>query len=157
DRSPYQSHAKIAFINPEGENAMTIAAITRSAPKQLDEARCWQALRERDQRFDGLFYYGVRTTGVYCRPSCPSRQPKRENVSFFPLPEAARQAGFRACRRCQPDRTQPRDPQAELIQSVCRLIDAANKELPDLATLSAEVQLSQFHLQRLFKRLMGIT
>ncbi len=136
---------------------MTTATMTQTANNQLNDARCWQALQERDQQFDGLFYYGVKTTGVYCRSSCASRQPKRENVSFFALPEAARQAGFRACRRCHPDRTQPRDPQAELIQSVCRLIDAATEELPDLATLSAEVRLSQFHLQRLFKKLMGIT
>ncbi len=136
---------------------MATAAMTQILSNQLNEARCWQAVQERDQQFDGLFYYGVRTTGVYCRPACASRQPKRENVSFFALPEAARQAGFRACRRCHPDRTQPRDPQAELIQSVCRLIDAATEELPDLATLSAEVRLSQFHLQRLFKKLMGIT
>lgn len=131
--------------------------LTQANLFELDETRCWQALVARDRSFDGLFYYGVKTTGVYCRPSCASRQPKRENVSFFALPAAARQAGFRACRRCQPDRTQLRDPQAELIQSVCRLIDAASEELPDLATLSAEVRLSQFHLQRLFKKLMGIT
>lgn len=136
---------------------MTTAAITQTLSHQLSETRCWQAVQERDPRFDGLFYYGVRTTGVYCRPSCAARQPKRENVSFFALPAAARQAGFRACRRCHPERTQLRDPQAELIQSVCRLIDAASDEPPDLATLSAEVRLSQFHLQRLFKKLMGIT
>jgi AraC family transcriptional regulator, regulatory protein of adaptative response / methylated-DNA-[protein]-cysteine methyltransferase len=136
---------------------MTTAAITRNNANQLNDARCWQALQERDQQFDGLFYYGVRTTGVYCRPSCSSRQPLRENVSFFALPEAARQAGFRACRRCQPDDTRPRDPQAEMIRSVCRLIDAATEATPDLAALSAEVRLSQFHLQRLFKKLMGIT
>jgi AraC family transcriptional regulator of adaptative response/methylated-DNA-[protein]-cysteine methyltransferase len=119
--------------------------------------RCWQAVATRDAGCDGLFYYGVRTTGVYCRPSCASRQPKRENVLFFALPEAARQAGFRACRRCRPDETTLRDPQAELVQSVCRLIDAQLEAPPNAAALGEEVKLSQFHLQRLFKKLMGIT
>lgn len=121
------------------------------------EEQCWRAVQTRDASFDGVFYYAVRTTGVYCRPSCASRQPRRENVSFFALPEAARQASFRACLRCKPDEAAIRDPQAELIQSVCRLIDQQIEEPPNFAALSEEVQQSQFHLQRLFKKLMGIT
>jgi AraC family transcriptional regulator, regulatory protein of adaptative response / methylated-DNA-[protein]-cysteine methyltransferase len=121
------------------------------------EERFWQAIEGRDARYNGLFYYGVRTTGVYCRPSCASRQPKRENVLFFALPEAARQAGFRACRRCRPDETIIRDPQAELVQSICRLIDRHLEEQPNFAELSEGMKQSQFHLQRLFKKLMGIT
>ncbi|MGH9769251.1 MAG: bifunctional transcriptional activator/DNA repair enzyme AdaA, partial [Blastocatellia bacterium] len=121
------------------------------------EERFWQALQTRDAGYDGLFYYGVRTTGVYCRPSCASRQPKRENVLFFALPEAARQAGFRACLRCRPDEAVIRDPQAELTQSLCRLIDQHLEEPLNFAALSEQVKLSQFHLQRLFKKLMGIT
>jgi len=124
---------------------------------KLDETRCWQAVQTRDRYFDGQFYYGVRTTGVFCRPSCASRQPNRENVCFFALPEAARQAGFRACRRCRPETVQLSDPQAELVQSICRLLDAASEAPPDLAALSDQVALSRFHLQRLFKKLMGIT
>jgi len=121
------------------------------------EERFWRALQTRDANCDGLFYYGVRTTGVYCRPSCPSRQPKRENVLFFALPEAARQAGFRACLRCRPDEAVIHDPQAELTQSLCRLIDQHLEEPINFAALSEQVKLSQFHLQRLFKKLMGIT
>jgi AraC family transcriptional regulator of adaptative response/methylated-DNA-[protein]-cysteine methyltransferase len=123
----------------------------------IAEDRLWQAIRTRDAGYDGLFYYGVRTTGVYCRPSCASRQPKRENILFFALPEAARQAGFRACLRCRPDETVVRDPQAELAQSLCRLIDQHLEEPLNFAALSKQVKLSQFHLQRLFKKLMGIT
>ncbi len=119
--------------------------------------RFWQAVQTRDASCNGLFYYGVRTTGIYCRPSCASRQPKRENVAFFALPEAARQAGFRACLRCRPDETAIRDPQAELVQSVCRLIDQQLEEQSNFAALSEQVRFSQFHLQRLFKKLMGIT
>jgi AraC family transcriptional regulator, regulatory protein of adaptative response / methylated-DNA-[protein]-cysteine methyltransferase len=125
-----------------------VAATTTLA---LDEARCWQAVQTRAVHFDGLFYYGVVSTGVYCRPSCPSRQPKRENVRFFALPEAARAAGLRACKRCNPDVTELRDPQAELVRSICHLLDAAGQDTPDLAELSNEVAVSRFYLQRLFK------
>ncbi len=121
------------------------------------EESFWQALQTRDPNYDGLFYYGVRTTGVYCRPSCASRQPRRDNVLFFALPEAARRAGFRACLRCRPDEAVLRDPQAELAQSLCRLIDQHLEEPLNFAALSERVKLSQFHLQRLFKKLMGIT
>ncbi len=136
-------------------NSLTDKIATSTAATA--EERFWQALRTRDASCDGLFYYGVRTTGVYCRPSCASRQPKRENVVFFALPEAARQAGFRACLRCRPDETVIRDPQADLVQSICRLIDQHLEEQPNFAALSEQVKLSQFHLQRLFKKLMGIT
>lgn len=134
-------------LNRKSDTTMTAAM----------EERFWQAVQMRDAGCDGLFYYAVRTTGVYCRPGCASRQPKRENVSFFALPEAARQAGFRACLRCKPDNVVIRDPQAELIQSVCRLIDRQIEEPPNFAALSEQIKLSQFHLQRLFKKLMGIT
>ena len=127
------------------------------ASGKLTEEVFWRAIQTRDGGYDGLFYYGVRTTGVYCRPSCASRQPKRKNIFFFALPEAARQAGFRACLRCRPDETVIRDPQAELTQSLCRLIDQHLEEPLNFAALSAQVKLSQFHLQRLFKKLMGIT
>jgi AraC family transcriptional regulator of adaptative response/methylated-DNA-[protein]-cysteine methyltransferase len=130
----------------------TAIAMTTTA-----EERFWQAVQARDASWDGLFYYAVKTTGVYCRPGCASRQPKRENVLFFALPEAARQAGFRACLRCKPDQVAIRDPQAELIQSVCRLIDQQIEEPPNFAAVSEQVKQSQFHLQRLFKKLMGIT
>ncbi len=123
----------------------------------LNAAECWNAIEKRDAAFDGVFWYGVRTTGVYCRPSCPSQQPKRENVAFFALPDAARRTGLRACRRCRPDEVELRDPQADLVRSICRLIDESVEEKPDLAFLSRRASVSQFHLQRLFKRLMGIS
>src|SRR5262249_26791376 len=141
-----------------------VKAMTNSLPEkgateisEKLEARFWQAIQARDADCDGLFYYGVRTTGVYCRPSCASRQPQRENVLFFALPEAARQAGFRACQRCHPDRAALRDPQAELTQSLCRLIEQHLEDPLNFTALSERVKLSQFHLQRLFKKLMGIT
>src|SRR5207244_2911204 len=85
-------------------------------PAALDDATRWQAFEARDTRFDGAFVVAVRTTGIYCRPSCPARRPKPENVRFFPLPVAAQRAGYRACRRCRPDEVAP---QLELVRRAC--------------------------------------
>jgi len=123
----------------------------------LNETEYWNAIETRDVTFDGIFWYGVFTTGVYCRPSCPSRQPKRENVAFFALPDAAQRAGLRACQRCHPDDVSFRNPQAELVRSICRLIDENIEENPNLASISLQVRVSRFHLQRVFKKLMGIS
>jgi AraC family transcriptional regulator, regulatory protein of adaptative response / methylated-DNA-[protein]-cysteine methyltransferase len=126
----------------------------------VDEDRRWRAVLARDPNFDGAFVYAVRSTGIYCRPWCPSRHPRRDQVVFFPLPHAAEQAGFRPCRRCRPGDLKRGHPQVGLIQSVCRYIDTHldnPEEPPSLETLSTRTGLSPFHLQRTFKRLMGIT
>jgi AraC family transcriptional regulator of adaptative response/methylated-DNA-[protein]-cysteine methyltransferase len=133
-----------------------IAQLEQGFPALCD-AECWNAIEKRDGTFDGLFWYGVLTTGIYCRPSCPSRRPKRENVAFFALPDAARRVGLRSCSRCRPDEIQFRDPQAELVRNICRLIDGSIEENPDLAYLSREMRLSRSHLQRVFKKMMGIS
>lgn len=122
-----------------------------------DEEQLWRSVLARDMEADGAFVYAVRTTGIYCRPTCPSRRARREHVTFFALPEAAERAGFRACRRCHPEQVTIRDPQVEVVRRVCRAIVANPEELPTLASLSADVGLSPFHLQRTFKRVMGIT
>lgn len=126
-------------------------------PATLSEQERWEAIARRDPAYDGRFWYGVRTTGIYCRPSCASRQPKRENVEFFALPAAAREMGFRPCRRCRPDEVKIHNLQAELVQRICRLLDANLAESPDLAFLSRQVQMSESHLQRVFKKLLGIS
>lgn len=120
----------------------------------LDEATCWQAFEARDRHFDGQFVVAVRTTGIYCRPSCPARRPRRENVTFFDTNADAERAGFRACRRCRPDEV---DAQAEMVRQVCALIDAATGTIPTLEELGAQVAVSPAHLQRVFKRLMGVS
>ena len=117
----------------------------------------WQAVVAKDARFDGQFVFAVSSTGVYCRPSCPSRRAHRERVSFFDLPEAAEQAGFRACLRCQPKRARVLDPQIQLVQRVCRLLDESEGEAHKLADLASDTGVSVFHLQRTFKRVMGIS
>src|SRR5580700_4233425 len=83
----------------------------------------WKAVQSRDRRADGAFVYAVRSTGIYCRPSCPSRKPQREQVLFFPLPEAAEQKGFRECRRCRPKALPLRDSRIETVARVCREIE----------------------------------
>jgi AraC family transcriptional regulator of adaptative response/methylated-DNA-[protein]-cysteine methyltransferase len=119
--------------------------------------RKWQAVLARDRRSDGAFVYAVRSTRVYCRPSCPSRRPRREQVLFFDAPAIAEREGFRACRRCRPaDR--PSEAQAlALTKRVCAAIDASPDTPPSLRALATTARVSPYHLLRTFKRTMGIT
>ncbi len=122
------------------------------------EEAYWRAVIERDSQANDTFVYGVRSTGIYCKPSCPSRRPKREQVVFFAGPEAAEQAGFRACQRCQPrERMSTNDAQVELVQRACRYIEQHLDETLRLEQLGAELGLSHTYAQRLFKRVMGIS
>lgn len=116
----------------------------------------WAAIVARDPGADGQFYYGVRTTGVFCRPSCPSRRARPENVTFFTTREAAERAGFRACRRCRPGELSAAGRQAEWVAEACRLMEAS-EELPDLAALAAKVRVSPYHFHRTFKTVTGVT
>ena len=120
-----------------------------------EEAR-WQAVLSRDTRFDGAFVFAVRSTGVYCRPSCPSRRPRREQVTFFPLPEAAEGAGFRSCLRCRPKVATP-TPAVEAVRLACRHIEERVDEPLTLQALASRVGLSPYHLQRVFKRIVGVS
>jgi AraC family transcriptional regulator, regulatory protein of adaptative response / methylated-DNA-[protein]-cysteine methyltransferase len=126
-----------------------------SPAARADEAR-WDAVRRRDSAFDGEFFFAVRTTGVYCRPSCASRRAKRENVSFFPSAEAAERAGYRACKRCRPDKLGAQDPKVEAVKRACERIASA-EEAPKLADLAARAGMSPFHFHRLFKKATGVT
>lgn len=127
-----------------------------SPPALPDDEACWAAVIARDPRADDSFVYAVRTTGVYCRPSCPSRLARRENVRFFGSCAAAAAAGFRACKRCQPDRAAPRSAQLEAIAAACRLLETSETP-PTLATLAAAAGLSRFHFHRVFKACTGVT
>jgi AraC family transcriptional regulator, regulatory protein of adaptative response / methylated-DNA-[protein]-cysteine methyltransferase len=149
-----------------GELAMLRNAIRVSGSRggRLAE-NCWHAVQARDRGADGAFVYAVRSTGIYCRPSCPSRRPRREQVTFYPLPEAAEQNGFRPCRRCRPRSVHERDPRVAAVALVCREIDAhlqgnsnANAdERLTLTILSARAGMSSHQLERAFRRVMGIT
>lgn len=125
-------------------------------PPRLDEAACWDAVTRRDAASDGRFVFGVRTTGIYCRPSCPARRPLRRNVGFYPTAEDARRAGLRACLRCKPDAlAAPPSWIAELCDHIRRACDGdAPLTLPALA---ARVGLSPAHLQRSFRAAVGVS
>jgi len=122
-------------------------------PPLTDEER-WAAVLARDRRWDGAFVFGVQTTGIYCRPSCPARRPRREHVAFFDDPGAAERAGLRPCKRCAPGR---RAFEAEQVERVCRLLDDPDAGPLTLDELAAAVGLSSRQLARLFQRVLGMT
>lgn len=133
-----------------------------ATPKNhVSDARRWQAVLARDARMDRKFVYAVRSTGIYCRPSCPSRRPGRVQVAFFRQPEIAEKAGFRPCRRCHPDNIASGDPKALVVAQLCREIErraVQRAERPEkLSELAARAGISPHGLHRLFQRHLGIT
>jgi AraC family transcriptional regulator, regulatory protein of adaptative response / methylated-DNA-[protein]-cysteine methyltransferase len=126
-----------------------------TTPKVLDDETRWEAVTARDDAFDGLFVTGVRSTGIYCRPSCPARQPARERVVFFETPAQAEAAGFRACKRCDP-RGEKRD-RRQLVREVAAYLDGESESTVTLAALGKHFSVSPFQLQRNFKRIMGVS
>lgn len=128
----------------------------RRASTGGDPERLWRAVLERDASLDGAFVYAVESTRIYCRPSCPSRRPARTRVRFLPSPLQAEARGFRPCRRCRPDAAETGDPARTRVLGAVRAIEAAETP-PTLAELGRAVGLSPHHLQRSFKRLLGVT
>ena len=120
-----------------------------------DEER-WAAVQGRDPGAEGTFFYSVATTGVYCRPGCPSRRPRREHVRFHATCEEAENAGFRACRRCRPNEPPLAERHALAVARACRLIETA-EEIPDLDALAEAAGMSRFHFHRVFKAATGCT
>ena len=120
------------------------------------DAERWQAVTARERSADGAFVYSVRSTGVYCRPSCGARRARRENVRFHASAEAAEAAGFRPCKRCRPDRPDLAPRQEAAVARACRMIEA-EEETPSLAALARASGLSRFHFHRLFKAATGTT
>ncbi len=115
----------------------------------------WKAVTANDARFDGVFFLGVKTTGIYCRPSCRARTPKRENVAFFPTTESAEKFGLRACLRCKPQEIKGVDPQIVKLLKACELL--GKEDAIDLKLLAEELDLSPFHLQKSFKDVFGVS
>ena len=122
----------------------------------VDDQAAWNAVLHHDRRFDGRFVYAVSSTRIYCRPSCPSRRPTRYRVSFFPSPQHAEAAGFRACLRCRPQSTQGSLPHKRIEQARQYLDDHAD-ETVSLSRLAGHVGLSPFHLQRAFQQTLGLS
>src|SRR5256885_11113839 len=124
----------------------------------MNEAVAWESVLQRDHSADDRFLYGVTTTGIYCRPSCPSRRPKRHNVSFFSSVEAAERAGFRACQRCRPNRAKSLSPAVQLARNyIDRQISELSDERITLERLGEHAGMSPYHLQRKFKEILGLT
>jgi AraC family transcriptional regulator, regulatory protein of adaptative response / methylated-DNA-[protein]-cysteine methyltransferase len=122
----------------------------------LNQEQCWAAVLAHDATHDGHFFYSVKTTGVYCRPGCASRQPKRENVAFYQTADQAEAAGFRACKRCRPRDGSPADRHLAAIDRACALIRKSDT-LPSLAELADAAALSPYHFHRVFKQITGTT
>ncbi|MGH9574324.1 MAG: bifunctional DNA-binding transcriptional regulator/O6-methylguanine-DNA methyltransferase Ada [Candidatus Acidiferrales bacterium] len=126
-------------------------------------AALWKAVEERDSRADGKFVYAVRSTGIYCRPSCGSRRPSRDRVEFFALPEAAERQGFRPCKRCLPRNAEVADGKLRAVSIVCRAIeqqivnDGTDEGALTLGRLAGRVKMSADQLERAFRRSIGIT
>lgn len=116
----------------------------------------WAAVRARDADADGQFFYAVKTTGVYCRPSCAARTPRPENVVFYPTCAEAERAGFRACKRCKPGQPSLAQQHAVVVAKACRLIESAATE-PALAVLARRANMSVYHFHRVFKAVTGLT
>ena len=133
---------------------MTQTART-SPPFSSDDAR-WEAVVRRDRTADGAFYYSVRTTGVYCRPSCAARLARREHVRFHATCEEAEQAGFRPCKRCRPHEPALAAQHAAAMAKACRLIEAT-EDMPNLDALAEAAGMSRFHFHRIFKTITGVT
>src|SRR2546428_12417954 len=133
---------------------LNLTDATEMAPSK--ESERWQAVLTRDAGQDGMFVFAVSSTGVYCRPSCPAKHPRRENVTFFRKPDEAERAGYRACLRCRP-RAIGGNHQMETVKVVCRYIEQHLDESVALAHLGSVFHHSPFHLQRTFKAVLGIT
>jgi AraC family transcriptional regulator, regulatory protein of adaptative response / methylated-DNA-[protein]-cysteine methyltransferase len=132
------------------------ASIPMAAKPFTDDESRWQALADRDPAADGEFVYSVKTTGVYCRPTCASRPARRENVRFHATCEEAEAAGFRACKRCKPTGESVVEHQAAIVARACRIIEESD-DMPSLDELAGSVGMSRFHLHRLFKAQTGLT
>jgi AraC family transcriptional regulator of adaptative response/methylated-DNA-[protein]-cysteine methyltransferase len=126
-----------------------------SAGKTIQDEGLWEAVVARDASRNGTFVFGVRTTGIYCRPSCPARRPRRSHVAFFATPDAAEAAGFRACRRCHPRATA--SPRAAWARRVCRMIESSPERPPSLSRLAVAAGVGPHHLQRAFKQAVGLS
>jgi len=132
------------------------AEAMKSSTTKLHEDRRWQAVVDRNQTLDGAFVFGVSSTGIFCRPSCPAKRPRRENVRFFEHAQAAEQAGYRACLRCRPKAIDG-NPQNSLVRAVCRYIERHIEDRLTLSLLAKQFRRSPFHLQRTFKAALGVS
>ncbi|MHB1186641.1 bifunctional DNA-binding transcriptional regulator/O6-methylguanine-DNA methyltransferase Ada [Thiobacillus sp.] len=131
-----------------------VASPPNAAPTEAEQR--WQAVVRRDPQADGEFVYAVRTTGVYCRPSCPSRAARRENVAFFDTPDLAIAAGYRPCKRCKPNEISQQQRRNALVLQACQAIEHSASAL-SLTQLAQQAGMSPHHFQRIFKSVTGLS
>jgi AraC family transcriptional regulator, regulatory protein of adaptative response / methylated-DNA-[protein]-cysteine methyltransferase len=143
------------MLTTEQSLARSHGTLVRQNNALSDDER-WTAVHSREDRFDGAFVFAVRSTGIYCRPSCPARRPGKQQVLFFPGPTEAEQSGFRPCHRCHPREAGP-SPKAKLVDQACRYIEVNLQGKLSLSILSRHVGLSPYHFQRTFKNVLGIS
>lgn len=134
---------------------MSVSAKNVTTAARIEDPR-WIAVQERDPQADGRFYYAVKTTGVYCRPSCASRLARMENVSFYPTCEQAEEAGYRACLRCKPGERSVRECNADRVAQACDILDQCDESI-SLDELATRVEMSAYHFHRVFKSVTGLT
>ncbi|MEE2925713.1 MAG: bifunctional DNA-binding transcriptional regulator/O6-methylguanine-DNA methyltransferase Ada [Chloroflexota bacterium] len=127
------------------------------APQILVDQTCWQSVLERDRQSDGRFVYAVRSTGIYCRPSCPSRKPRREQVSFFPNADAAQEQGYRPCKRCRPEETSGEDTDTRLVRLAHAYLASGHPEPVGLEQVSAQAGVTPARLRKAFKNVTGLS
>ena len=145
---PAQTSQSLGNTNPPAAHAVP----------SLFPGRQWQQVLERGSHADGQFFYAVKSTKIYCRPSCPSRRPAKKNVSFFPTAAAAQQAGYRACKRCEPDRATPRpDPQASVIAAATEYLTQHASERTRLHDLAKATGVGRLTILRGFRRVLGVS
>src|SRR6266436_6702670 len=145
-----------AILATDTLETMPVNQAKAAGSADSSDDRYWDAIIARDSKRDGDFFFAVSTTGVYCRPSCAARRPRRENVEFFRTPDAAEQAGYRACLRCRP-RAFTGSAESDGIKAICRFIEQHLDEPLTLGRLAKEFHQSPFRLQRRFKAVLGIT
>jgi len=144
-----------AILSKEEAMKRTPESTQVQSAVRIDDRR-WQAVVDRDRTLDGTFVFGVSSTGIFCRPSCPAKRPRRENVSFFDHALEAEQAGYRACLRCRPKAVDG-NPQSALVRAMCRYIEQHIEDRLTLSLLAKEFRRSSFHLQRTFKSVLGVS
>jgi AraC family transcriptional regulator of adaptative response/methylated-DNA-[protein]-cysteine methyltransferase len=148
--------ARLSYVTCMATNAILSEEEAMKRTSQQDPARRWQAVVDRDSSLDGTFVFGVSSTGIFCRPSCPAKRPRRQNVSFFDHALEAEQAGYRACLRCRPKAVDG-NPQSAMVRAMCRYIEQHIEDRLTLSLLAKEFRLSSFHLQRTFKSVLGVS
>jgi AraC family transcriptional regulator of adaptative response/methylated-DNA-[protein]-cysteine methyltransferase len=135
---------------------LTLANTALNRRRATDDDARWAAVIAKDSGADGDFFYSVKSTGIYCCPSCPSRRPRRDHVAFYPSCAAAEAAGFRPCKRCRPNGASPVEQRAVAVAKACKIIEAA-EGLPHLTALATAVGMSPFYFHRVFKEIAGLT